>query len=129
MRRRLTLRLKKKARPALKLRAFNARSPLPSYDFATYGRFIILESRGNITRQNKIFRACQVKPDAFPSFLGQMTFTLIAKIRILITECNCQAIAGENGLSKGNQSRVMLFSAWIHLIREFSTFLMWCHSS
>lgn len=38
-----------------------------------------------------------------------MTFTLIAKIRILITEFNCQAIAGENGLSKGNQSGVMPF--------------------
>lgn len=76
MRRCVTLRLKKKARPALKLWASNAFSPLLSYDFVTYGCFIILEPRDNITRQNKILRACQVKPDAFPSFLMADDFHL-----------------------------------------------------
>lgn len=103
----VTLRVEEKA---FKLRALNAYSPLLPYDFATKGCLWSCQSpEANITGQNKTLRACQVKPDAFPSFLGRMTFTLMAKIRILITEFNCQAIASENELTKGNQSRVMLF--------------------
>lgn len=70
------------------------------------------KSRGNISRQIRTLRACQVKPDIFLKFFEWMTFALMAKICILITGFNCQAIASENELTKGNQSRAMLVLPW-----------------
>lgn len=106
----VTLRRRKKLHSAFRLRSLDTYSPLLSCDFATKECFWSCQSSEATSQgRNKPLEERQFQPGAFPPVLGRMTFTLMAKIRILITESNCQAIASENGLTKGNQSRVMLF--------------------